>query len=401
MELGLQFGYGMMDHSRALVRAWGQGVVVLSPRDLDGGQLDRLSYDVHTEGGGVLFDPQFYLPDADHGRLTSHDYWPNQYETGAFWSGDELRVLLKKLVALNERLSADSFILPGIYAHRVDDDWSARQQLVIDEARNLSSLPKLATVALSADAVRANEDIDEVLAAAEKWDVEGIYLVCEHPQGNYLVADPTWLSNQLDLVAGLALKGKTVLVGYANHQQLILVTAGASALASGTWMNVRSFPPDKFRVQYDDEIKQRATWFYCPQALSEYKVQFLDIAQKQGVLDIMRPPPELGSAHADVLFAVPQPSSAKWTEQAAFRHYLQSFRSQVTAAHASTFDAAVTHYERCLDEAERVLGQLHAAGVRGQARDFMECVDVGRAAVSVLKSVRGPMLRRQWSSIIQ
>src|SRR5690606_7813383 len=145
-----------------------------------------------------------------------------------------------------------------------------------------SGRPLFATVALGADAVKSDESIDEVLAAAETWGVAGVYLVCEHPKGEYLLTDPTWLSNVLDLVAGLRLKGKTVIVGYCNHQMLALACVGANAIASGTWMNVRSFPPAKFRAQYDDEIKQRAIWYYCPQALSEYKVPFLDIAKKQG-----------------------------------------------------------------------------------------------------------------------
>jgi hypothetical protein len=34
MELYLQFGYGMMEHTRRLVDEWDGGTVILSPRDL-------------------------------------------------------------------------------------------------------------------------------------------------------------------------------------------------------------------------------------------------------------------------------------------------------------------------------------------------------------------------------
>lgn len=400
MELQLQFGYGMMDHSRVLVDAWSGGTVVLSPRDLNPQQLERLSKEItDAPGGKVLLDSQFYLPYADHERLTSHDFWPSQYSTNDFWTGAELQTLLKKLVALNSKLGTDAFVLPGLFAEKVDDDWLARQKLVIDEARGLTDRTLFATVALGADAVKSDDDIDEILAAADSWEVGGVYLVCEHPKGDYLVTDPNWLANVLDLVAGLRLKGKKVLVGYCSHQMLALACVDTNWMASGTWMNVRSFPPNKFRTQYDDEIKQRAIWFYCPQSLSEYKLPFLDIAKKQGVLAQMAPPPSFGSTHADVLFSGVQPTTVRWTEQSAFRHYLQTLWSQVKGARLGTFDETADAHERLLDAAESLLLNLQGVGVRGQMRDFRDAIDVNRAALSVIRSSRGPMLRRKWSTL--
>lgn len=400
MQLQLQFGFGMMDHSRSLIDAWNGGTVVLSPRDLSAAQLERLAGEITAlPNGNVLLDPQFYLPHADHERLTSHDYWPASYDTSDFWSGAELRQLIGKLSDLNRKLACKAFILPSLFAEKVDDDWIAQQKVVIDEAQGVSNLPLFATVALGADAVKSDESIDDVLAAAETWGVAGTYLVCEHPRGEYLITDPSWLANVLDLVAGLRLKGKTVIVGYCNHQMLALACVGANAIASGTWMNVRSFPPAKFRTQYDDEIKQRAIWYYCPQALSEYKVPFLDIAKKQGVLAQMRAPADLGSIYAETLFSGIQPTAVNWAEQSAFRHYLQCVRTQAVQASLGSFDATADAHERALDVAETLLQSLHQVGVRGQLRDFANAIDVNRAALSVIRSSRGPMLRRNWSAI--
>ncbi|WAS91563.1 hypothetical protein [Nannocystis punicea] len=400
MQLKLQFGYGMMDHSRVLIDTWKGGSVILSPRDLSPVQLERLAGQITSlQGGEVLLDPQFYLPYADHERLTSHEYWPSAYSTDVFWTGSEIRGLMKKLVDLNRSLGCKTLILPGLYTEQVDEDWIARQSAFIEEAKALSSNPLLVTVALGADAVKSDESIDEILAASEGWDVSGIYLLCEHPNGEYLVTDPNWLANALDLVAGLKLKGKKVLAGYCNHQMLVLAAAGVDWIASGTWMNVRSFPPDKFRAPYDDEIKQRSTWYYCPQAFSEYKVPFLDIAKKQGLLDRLAPPVALGSVHADVLFSGIQPTSARWTEQSAFRHYLHCLWSQTNSARHGTFDQTVDEHERALDAAEGLLASLQAVGVRGQLRDFSSALDVNRAALSVLRSSRGPTLRRKWATL--
>ena len=49
-------------------------------------------------------------------------------------------------------------------------------------------------------------------------------------------------------------------------------------------MNVRSFSRDRFLRPDENEIRQRATWYYCPQALSEYKLPFLDLLGGDGSL---------------------------------------------------------------------------------------------------------------------
>ena len=402
MELNLQFGYGMMEHCRVLLKAWKGGTVVLSPRDLDDSQLRRLAADIaKIQGGRTMLDPQFYVPHADHERLCSHRFWPAQFQTGAFWQGPALATLLRELASLNTDLQTSAMILPGQLAAAVDDDWLATQRMVIEESNSITlGGGRLMTIALSSAALQSQAQVEALIADCETWPVDvGCYLVSEHPNGKYLSDDPSWLANLLDLSAALRITGRTVILAYSNHQTLIAACAKVNAIASGTWMNVRSFPPDKFRTAYDDEIKQRATWYYCAQALSEYKIPFLDIAQRQNVLDRMAPPAGMGGGHADVLFRGAQPTSVGFSEQAAFRHYLECLRQQALASTARTFDETISQHERMLDAAEVLLSDLTSNGVRGQLRDYSEIVDVNRAALAVFVAARGPTLRRAWSSL--
>jgi hypothetical protein len=401
MELQLQFGYGMMEHCRSLISSWGGGAAILSPRDLDDEQLHRLADSINAlPEGKCLLDPQFYLPHADHARLCSHSYWPDEYDTGAFFEGPALTKLLKKLRTLNVRLRCREFILPGLLASAVDGDWIETQRAVIEQARATEDeLPLVATIALSAEAVKDEDQIALLLETAEGWKVRGYYIVCEHPNGRYLVDDPNWVANVIDLAAGLRLGGAAVVLGYCNHQMLIAALAKVNAIASGTWMNVRSFPPEKFNTAYEDEIKQRATWYYSPQSLSEYKIPYLDIAKRRRLLSLMAPPQTLDGGFVSALFSGAQPSSVPFTEQAAFRHYLHCLRGQCADASATTFDSAVANHEQLLDNAEALLQRLATAGIRGQLRDFGEIVDVNRAALELFKSIRGSVLRRRWAAI--
>lgn len=401
MQLYLQFGFGMMDHCRSLIRSWRGGTAILSPRDLSTEQLARLGKELAEMGGGILLDPQLYKPDANHERLTSHAYWPAESRGPEFWSSSELQESLAELISLNRRLSARAIILPGSLATTIDDDWLESQRRVFEELQrqNHSGLEPIATVALGAKALSNDDQVHALLDAIPSWDVSAIYLVCEHPENEYLVSDPNWLANCLDLVAGARLAKKRVIVGYCNHQMLVLATAGANAIASGTWMNVRSFQTSKFSSQEDEEIKQRATWYYAPHLLSEYKVNFLDMAKKHKLLDGLKTPLEYSSTYADDLFTMPQPSLAAFTEQQAFRHYLQCLSVQAMSTTKSSFAATKDAYLAVLDAAEHTLKVLHQKRITGQQRDFMQAIDANRSALSFLEDSRGPVLARSWSTL--
>jgi len=401
MELYLQFGYGMMEHCRTLLRSWGGGSVILSPRDLTDDQLLRFGSDIlKIPGGDVILDPQFYLPHSDHEKLCNHAYWPSAYSTTLFWQGQALSRLLESLRDLNSRIGCSRFVLPGLFASVVDDDWAETQRSVLEEARAGSDNASLiSTIAISAEAARDENQIADLIERTEAWKVPAYYVVCEHPNGQYLVDDPNWIANVLDLCAGLRLAGSQVILGYCTHQMLAANVAGVNAIASGSWMNVRSFPPEKFNATYEDEIRQRATWYYCPQALSEYKIPFLDIAHRLGILQLMAPPPELDGGYATALFSGAQPSTVGFGEQGAFRHYLHALHEQVRLSNTESFDSAVADYEARLTTAETLLARLQAANIRGQLRDFAEIVDVNRAGLGLFSALRGAVLRRQWDTL--
>jgi hypothetical protein len=401
MDLYLQFGHGMMEHSRHLVRSWGGGTVILSPRDLTNTQLERLADELRAfPAGRVLLDPQFYVPRSDHQRLTAHDYWPDSYQTNGFFGGPGMQSMLEDILRLNRTLGSDAFVLPGLMATVIDDDWLATLRTVAEHASTMATgVPLYATVALGSDSVRDSAGIQEILAEFETIPVDGAYLLFEHPNGDYLVEDPVWMTNALELCAGLRLLNKAVIVGYANHELLCFGAASVNAIASGTWMNVRSFSPDRFLASQEDEIKRKAVWYYSPSTLSEYKPAFLDMAHQRGVLGPMAPLGPMSSPYAAPLFSGMQPSSVGFGEQEAFRHYLHCLRHQARSARGASFDATLVAHRQALDAAERHAKSLANAGVLSQGRGFGDAFDAVRAALNALEATRGSMLRRAWAGL--
>lgn len=397
MNLFLQFGHGMMEHCRHLIDNWGNATVILSPRDMTEKQIDRLSGDIRDLGGSTLLDPQFYDPRADHHGLVKHDYWQNSFDTSLFLSGPPLTTLLEKLIAINILAQTDKVILPGLYCHRMDDDWLAVQHAIVNESVNLiSDKHRIATICLSGEAIRFEDQIEVLLNASEEWDVDGYYVVPEHPNGTYLADDPMWLTNLLTLCSGLKLQKREVFVGYSNHQMLCLACAGVDAIATGTWLNVRSFSTDKFQEPNSDSMSRRVKWYYCPQTLSEYKLPFLDMAFRRGVLSSLAVSQEYNSNYADVLFAGAQPSTTNYSEQQSFRHYLTCLRHQCLTASCTSFSETIDYQRAFWDGVEGMIRVAHRAGVRGQNRDFADIVDVNRAAIEAFVDTRGFVLERLW-----
>ena len=413
MDFYLQFAYQMKNVCCELIQEWGCGTVIMSPRDCKplgkkentpGKELEKHVASIRAVGGSILIDPQFYKPESDHQVLTKHAYWPEKYDSIEFWAeGDEpdYGELLKKLGELNAKVDASAIIVPGTLATAVDDEWLDRQSRMIGAARLEygDDAELLATVALSADAAKSADQVHAILAESDDWSVQGIYLICEHPDGLYLVENDTWIANILDLTAGFRLRGQNVVIGYANQQMLVAACASATAIASGSHKMKRQFSSSMMMVNDSDDIRRQATWYYCPQAYSEFKIPRLDSASLQKVLDSLRHPEELGVCHADILFAGAQPSAVGFKHKLSFKHYLSCLHAQSLALRKATFDNTVQAYRDSLDAAETLLGDLQAKRIRAEERSFLPAVDPTHVGINLLVEDRGAMLRRAWPKL--
>jgi hypothetical protein len=220
--------------------------------------------------------------------------------------------------------------------------------------------------------------------------------VPEPPKKSYLVDNPSWLLNLLDLCAGIKHLKKQVVVGYCSHQMLCLALTKVDAIASGTWINVRSFTTDKFNIA-EEKPSQRSTWYYSPQALTEYQVVFLDIAQRVGKLQEMETDTSFGSSYANVLFSGAQPSTVNYKEGHAFRHYLQCLKFQANNAVKPTYIDTKESARMQLETASMLIHDLSSNGIRGRDRDFSRVLDINIAAIDAFHRLRGIMQNYYWN----
>ena len=329
MELFLQMGHGMMEHAKSLLTAWGGGSCILSPRDLTAEQMEKFSHDIKSIGGNIALDPQFYQPYSDHKKLISHSFWPTDFETGSFFSGNAAKEMIDILWNdYNAKYQSDLFIIPGRYSDAIDDDWKRYNDLIIETTDKKGiRIPRYASLALSSDIVISEDNVHSILDHVEDWPVDGFYIVARHSKDDYLVPDASWLAGLIDLCAGLKLLGKKIIVGYSNQQMLYLSLAKVDAIAAGTWVNVRTFSLDKFEAAEDDQQSRRTTWYYCPQSLSEYQIPYLDIAKRAGIIDDIKTDGSFHSDYVNILFSGAQPTAVGFHEPEAFGELGQLFRA--------------------------------------------------------------------------
>ena len=404
MELFLQFGWGMKSMTLELAKKWGGVSVVLSPRDIEPQQIDRWRKDFEKHDVRVLFDPQCYFPKSHHPRLAKYSYWEKSLNT--YLSAEENDYdskLIKKINEYNERAGTSYFIIPSImeqYSEKWLERWHMKaERLVAASLKHIKAKKRLLTLALPADFLVSKEDeVEQFIQRIEEFDVDGFYIVAEPPRSGYLVDNPLWLSNVLQLCAGLKILGKQVLYGYANQQMLCLSAAGVDAIASGSFLNVRQFS-NKFK-DTEGEIKRKSTWFYNPESLSEYKIPFLDVAFNNKVLNELRPSEEYDNEYIKLIFSGIMPSTTEFKENMAFKHYLETLRRQVHMCSKDTFDKTISHNELMLEIAEQKIKYLEGNGVYAQTRSFKDMVDVNRSAIQRLTKTRGFMLKHSWADII-
>ncbi|MDR1204200.1 MAG: hypothetical protein LBL26_01785 [Peptococcaceae bacterium] len=396
MKLYLQMGHGMQTMCRELSEAWGGAAVILSPQNIH--PTDKLApyaNSLQKVRGSVLFDPQLYTPRNDQKNLKEHDYWPQTGITGIELG--ECGELLSKLAEINVKIGSEAFILPSNIINRIDDRWEKIQGTIADQARQVADGQQLLlTVALGKEVLSDDSQVERIIQYAKHWDVDGVYMVCEHPERHYLIDKPIWVGNLFSLVAGIKRLGKSVIVGYANHQMLPLALAKCDAIAAGNFLNVRWFQPEHFETRGSDDISRRTKWYYCPQALSEFKVVYLDVAKKADVLSAMAAPLTMSNDYSKVLFGGAMPSETYYNESDSFKHYLHCLKVQCELASKATYDDTRNAQIAQLETAAQILNGLHNERIKGQDRDFGEIVDVNEAAIQIFDKEFGFAMAREW-----
>jgi hypothetical protein len=400
MDLYLQMGYGMKNHAIELIKKWQGGTVILSPKNITLEQMKKTAKELNKINGQVLFDPQFYMPRISQKNLQKHLYWPDNYSKSTFFNGPGIKNMID--ILLNEYiypLHTSGFIIPTLFLSDINNTWNTVTENIIAEVeRKQISIPKFLTLCLGTKLLEKEESIHLLLEELEDYPVDGFYIIPEHPNKKYLVDNESWLLNLLDFAAGLKLLNKKVILGYANHQFLFMALAKVDALCSGIWLKTRVFPIEEFRNE-EEGTARRSVWYYCPQALSEYQIPSLDLAQIAGLLERLKTPDEFESNYADPLFTGVQPTIVNWVEREAFRHYLNCLKKQCIDVSKDSYENTRDYLKLLFETAQELSDLFRQNGIRAKHRDFGNVAENNLAVLDAFDNIRGLVFSANWNNL--
>lgn len=398
MDLYLQMGHGMQSLCLELISNWERGTVILSPVNLMPEKTIPFAKQIKAAGGTVLFDPQMFYPKEGHNKLKQYDYWPQDGVSISDKNTDQ--TICRELLRINNNIASSAIILPGIEMGESQFEYGLnRMQQYSNFFASRTEKPLYATLCLYSETIRNNQSIEALVELVRSLPVAGYYIIPHPSNGEYIVSDPLWVIGMMKLVSCLKLQNKTVVVGYSNHQALVYALAGVDAIASGTYMNTRSFIPSKFKSPRDDDIKQKSTWYYLPTAFSEYKAALLDVAKRRGFLDKFVPQGAFANEYSAMLFAGAQPSSTNYRERNSFLHYLHCLKIQCEMLTTDSYLDAYSTYEFMLNSSENTMTELKKRGMTGQNRDFAPALEANRVAMCANDEDYGFRLKLDWSEL--
>lgn len=402
MELYLQMGHGMKAHAIELISKWDGGTAILSPKHMTLQQMVSASNEIQKIKGSVMIDPQFYVPRTSQEKLQGHSFWPQDFNTNLFFNGVGIKDMLDRFLnEYVEPMQASAFIVPTLYLEDVNNDWNYITTIVINSLSKFQlSIPKYLTVCIGEEILRNEEKTHLLIEQLEEYPVDGFYIIPIHPSNSYLVENVSWLINLLDLVAGLKLLEKTIVVGYSNHQLLFLSLSKIDAICAGTWLKTRMFPLGDFDENDDEqEGGRRSTWYYCPQSLSEYQIPFLDVAHRVGILNELKSTEMYNSNYTDILFHGAQPTTVNFSEREAFRHYLHCLKEQCAESSKDTYEDTKSYLQLIFDTALDLTSYFRQNGIRGKHRDFNNIGDSNLSVLDAFDNTRGLIFSANWQSI--
>lgn len=398
MELYLQMGHGMQAMSLEMIKNWGGGKVIISPVNIKRNELQPFSEKIAKLGGEVLFDPQMFYPKDGHDKLTQYEYWPD-----AGISIDPQRSaqeIMRPLLKINKEINAKSIILPNM--EMMDKNMKSGFKFIESAAEfcgEKTDNEKIVTICFYPEILRSKDKIESIIEKLLALPVEGFYIIPHPPNGEYIISDALWMTGMLKILVCLKHAKKKVIVGYSNHQGLVYSISKIDAIASGNFMNTRSFTPSRFQSQKENEDRRKSNWFYQPTAMNEYKVTSLDVAKQRNFLELFEPLGKYKNKDSEVLFKGAYPTSTSYREPNSFRHYLHCLKIQCETVSGKTFDETYNSYEFMLQSAEQRISEIRKHGIKGVNRDFSPAFETNRVAACSLMDDYGFKTRLEWDNM--
>lgn len=218
-----------------------------------------------SEAFEFVFDPQLYFPKrSDRGQLGQWSYFPKDIDTAdmssAAWWDRVLGPIRDTVLELN----VDAVCAPAVLnASTFTNGYYESMRLNADRLAPLvhpKGVRVLQTLIVKMADLAEPARSMEIASVASNTKADGIYLVfCSDLKPRDEFRDVDQLKGAMRLINALEEAGLPVIVACASSDVVLWKAAGASAVATGKFANLRRFTVGRFNDQ-EDGGRQVAYW---------------------------------------------------------------------------------------------------------------------------------------------
>ena len=264
----------------------GNGVII-SPRHMDRNLVQGLSDEIKRT---AIFDPQFFVPGTQLGKLSTYDFFPdiisNGFDTNEFISSvasDCARSCLDFQLNNNFRY----IVIPTRYVSGTPDDFIQLQQEqfvnpFLNELRRRGIRDNiLLQLVLNSHMLKNQEYSADLL----NWitgihEISGVYLITEIAPRSKQVDDVEYLYSLLNFIQALSNNEFEVVLGYLGIEALLLSIANPKILTIGSYEKTRMFNNESFRIAEDRTIRGPKARLYFTKLLNWIDYDYLGAIQR-------------------------------------------------------------------------------------------------------------------------
>ncbi len=229
----------------------GNGVgVILSPRDLAFEKANEYSEKYRNAGGGVLFDPQFYIPGYTNSKLESYPISDMRQSVSDLCKINDtgLSDISRYLETINSATGTEAILAPSVMYQAGRPDLIDLNRKLLRAAKKTGDslgIPTFASVLLGSSVIGSDETMDVTMNAVTSLSPNGWYVGFEYEQSRIPHVESTLLRCAK---AGLALAktGLPFIHSFAGPLALLSFASGASGVGIGHSQNLWRFCPERF-----------------------------------------------------------------------------------------------------------------------------------------------------------
>lgn len=358
-----QLGFRHKWNMQSMVDDFSGDGVICGPRHMAPNEIASIPHAIRTRS---LFDPQFFVPNSNQGKLPEYDFFPNVvsngFETGNY--GDEFASeSAKRCLDFQLKYAFESQVIPTRQRDATPSDFIESQMAMFVEPFLTAAATCDASTNLMLQLVLNDSMIkdDEYRNRLLNWvtgipEISGIYLIPYYVGRKKQVADIDYLVSLYEFIEAIRGNEMDIVIGYSNTEASLLMVPGPSAVTLGSYENLRMFNPKNYENDKPNTPRGPNARIYISSLMQWVNHNYLGAIQRAGGENLIDDSPY------KVLMFEP---SYNWhfTKPEPYLHYFSVFSTQLKVIRSAPLKKRAGVVQQMILTAMENYQQLEESGI--------------------------------------